>query len=98
MTNRFIVEFSHTQTSFSVLDFRQFRRMVNAIDMRQMALRTDDAHDVAILSPPHTDRCFVLTLCEVVHLRDLLNGAGFMLDLNRMLSDCGCSFPEEVIA
>ena len=95
LTNRFIVDFCGEQTAFSVLDFRQFRRMVEAVDLRQMALMTDDAHDVAILSPPRTDRCFVLTLCELVHLRDLLSGTRFVQDLYRLIDECGCSFTED---
>ena len=46
-----------------------------------MALSTAAADDVEILTPPRSERCYVLTLCEVVHLRELLAGARLMLDL-----------------
>ena len=64
--------------------------MVDAVDVRQMALHTDDAYDVEILTPPRTDRCYVLTLCEIIHLRELLTGTRVMLELNTMLHECGC--------
>ncbi len=92
-TQRMILEFWEAQTAFSIRDFTQFRRTVQTIDLRQMALSTDSAHDVEILTLPRSERCYVLTLCEVVHLRELLNGAQLMLDLNSMLRECGCSLP-----
>ncbi len=92
-TQRFILEFWDTHTALSARDFAQFRRMVNTIDVQQMALSTGSAYDVAILTPPRSERCYVLTLCEVVHLRELLNGSQLILDLNSMLRECGCSLP-----
>lgn len=88
-SRRFILAFWDTHTSFSARDFLQFRRMVQSVDLRQMALHTDDAYDVEILTPPRTERCYVLTLCEVVQLRDLLNGAMLMLELNSLLREQG---------
>lgn len=93
-TNRLILEFWDTHTTLSARDFAQFRRMVETIDIRQMALSTDAAHDVEIVAPPRSERCYVLTLCEIVHLRELLNGAKLMFELNAMLRECGCSLAE----
>lgn len=90
-TQRLILEFWDTHTALSTRDFAQFRRMVNTIDVQQMALSTGSAYDVEILTPPRSERCYVLTLCEIVHLRELLNGSQLMLDLNSMLRECGCS-------
>ncbi len=90
-TQRLILEFWDTHTALSTRDFAQFRRMVNTIDVQQMALSTGSAYDVEILTLPRSERCYVLTLCEVVHLRELLNGSQLMLDLNSMLRECGCS-------
>lgn len=89
-TNRLILAFWDTFTPMSSRDFAQFRRMVDTVDVRQMALSTDAADDVEILTPPRSERCYVLTLCEVIHLRELLGGAQAMLDLNSLLRECGC--------
>ncbi|WP_338872567.1 hypothetical protein WBJ53_28290 [Spirosoma sp. SC4-14] len=93
-TNRLILEFWDTHTALSARDFTYFRRMVETIDVRQMALSTDAAYDVEILTPPRSERCYVLTLCEIVHLRELLAGAKLMLELNTILRECGCSVAE----
>ena len=94
VTNRLILEFWDTHTALSARDFAQFRRMVETVDVRQMALSTDAAYDVEILTPPRSERCYVLSLCEIIHLRELLTGARLMLDLNAMLRECGCSLVE----
>ncbi|MBD2751638.1 hypothetical protein [Spirosoma validum] len=93
-SNRLILEFWDTHTQLSARDFAQFRRMVETVDIRQMALSTAAEHDVEILTPPRSERCYVLTLCEVVHLRELLTGAKLMLELNAMLRECGCTLSE----
>ncbi|GAB4021762.1 hypothetical protein [Spirosoma koreense] len=93
-SNRLILEFWDTHTPLSARDFAQFRRMVETVDVRQMALSTAAADDVEILTLPRSERCYVLTLCEVIHLRELLAGARLMLELNSMLRECGCSLPE----
>ncbi|WP_461066831.1 hypothetical protein [Spirosoma horti] len=90
-SNRLILEFWDTHTPLSARDFAQFRRMVETVDIRQMALSTAAADDVEILTPPRSERCYVLTLCEIVHLRELLTGAKLMLELNAMLRECGCT-------
>ncbi|GAB3999327.1 hypothetical protein GCM10028807_49230 [Spirosoma daeguense] len=93
-THRLILEFWDTRTQFSARDFVHFRRMVETVDIRQMALSTSPEYDVEILTLPRAERCYVLTLCEIVHLRELLNGARLMLDLNSMLRECGCTMAE----
>ena len=92
-SSRLVLEFWGTHTQLSARDFVQFRRMVETIDVRQMALSTSAADDVEILAPPRSERCYVLTLCEIIQLRELLQGAKLMLELNTMLRECGCSSP-----
>lgn len=92
-SNRLILEFWDTHTQLSARDFSQFRRMVETVDVRQMALSTSAADDVEILAPPRSERCYVLTLCEIIQLRELLQGAKLMLELNSMIRECGCANP-----
>lgn len=91
--NKLILSFWGSLTPMSARDFQLFRRMIQTIDVRQMALSTADADDVEIVTMPQSDRCHVLTLCDVIHLRDLLNGTFAMIELNSMLRECGCSLP-----
>jgi len=92
--NKLILSFWDSLTPMSVRDFQLFRRMIQTIDVQQMALSTADADDVEIVTMPQFDRCYVLTLCDVVHLRELLNGTFAMIELNSMLRECGCSLAD----
>jgi len=58
-----------------------------------MIFNTDDAYDVEIIRAPRTDHSFVLTLCDLVALRDLLNGTRFTLELNSLLNERIYSVP-----
>lgn len=90
-TNRFILSFWGVHTPFTARNFVQFRRLVDSVNIHQMALSTNAADDVEILDLPNSERCYVLTLCEIVHLRELLAGAALMLELNSILRERGCS-------
>ncbi len=89
-TNRLILSFWGTNTPLSARDFKQFRHLVDRINVHQMALSTDAADDIEILALPQSERCYVLTLCEIIHLRELLDGATMMLELNSILREGGC--------
>lgn len=93
-TNRLILSFWDTNTPFSARDFAQFRRVVDTVNIRRMVLSTDTADDIEILPLPRSERCYVLTLCEIIHLRELLSGATLMLELNSILRERGCCLPD----
>ncbi|MGV3639585.1 MAG: DUF6686 family protein [Adhaeribacter sp.] len=86
--NRFLVEFAGGISAFNVHDFLAFKSYVDTIDLEEMARNTCRIADVVVLMPPRTERCFVLMLTDVLHLRELLEGAKFMLKLNSMVQEC----------
>lgn len=86
--NCFLVEFAGDISAFKVHDFLQLKASLDAIDINEMAQNTSRFADVAILMPLRSDRCFVLTLTDVVNFRELLSGAKAMLALNSMVYDC----------
>jgi hypothetical protein len=86
--NRFLVEFAGGISSFNVHDFLAFKSYVDTIDLEEMASNPCRIADVVVLMPPRSERCFVLMLTDVLHLRELLQGAKFMLKLNSMVQEC----------
>lgn len=86
--NAFCLEFGNSRSFFKISDFLSFTKKVNAIDIEEMAKNTSRHADTAILMPHYTERCFVLTITDVIALRDILNGAKFMLQLNSILREC----------
>lgn len=86
--NCFIVEFSGGSSPFKVHDFLSLKQYLDAIDIQAMAQDISRVADVTILMPPRSERCFVLTLTDVLNFRELLQGARVMLQLNSMVQEC----------
>ena len=86
--NCFLVEFAGGISAFKVHDFLQLKNSVEAIDIKEMAQNTSRFADVAILMPLHSERCFVLSLTDVLNFRELLQGARAMLKLKSLVYDC----------
>lgn len=88
LKNAFCLEFGNSRSFFKIGDFLNFIKRVNAIDVAAMFENTSRQADVAIVMAPYTERCFVLTITDVLNLREILNGAKFTLQLNSMLLEC----------
>jgi hypothetical protein len=87
-TNSYILQYAGTTTSFKATNFIDFIKRVNTINLEEMILSSSPVTDVTVLMPPYVDRCFVLTLTDVLNLKDLLSGAKFALHLNSVLANC----------
>ena len=87
LTNRVIVRFIDLEVQFKVQDFAVFRRKVNNVDIKAMLFDLSDAGDFKVLESPSNQLAHRLTLCEIIQLRDLLNGTKFALDLRSMLQE-----------
>ena len=86
--NCFLIAFAGGISAFKVHDFLQLKNSVEAIDITEMAQNSSRFADVAILMPTRSERCFVLTLTDVLNFRELLQGARAMLKIKSMLYDC----------
>jgi hypothetical protein len=87
LTNTIAIEFGDMEVRFRVHDFAVFRRKVNSIDIKAMLFDLSDACDDCLIEAPKNQLSHRLTLCELIQLRDLLNGAKFALDLGSMLHE-----------
>jgi hypothetical protein len=86
--NCFMVEFAGGTSPFKVHDFLALKQRLDAIDVQEMAQNASRAADVAIVMPPRSERCFVLTLTDVLNFRELMQGAKVMLRLNSLVYEC----------
>ena len=81
------VKFAGTVTSFNIVHFWALKKRVDAINIQEMATNPSRAYDCAVISPCSSERCYVLSLEEVIEFQDLLAGAKLMLELNSMLQE-----------
>lgn len=94
LTNRIYVRFEELSTSFRILEFLNFRRSINHIDIRSKIFDLSDECDFEYIEGPRKSFNKQFTLCEVIQLRELINGAHFTIELNSMLHDALC--PERI--
>ena len=60
---------------------------LDSIDVDAMALNPAKSSDIEIISPCGSERCYVLTLSELLEFKELLAGARVMLQLNSILHE-----------
>ncbi len=80
--NRYWLDFANTSTSFTVSDFFSFKKRIDEIDIEAMLNDSSRNSDFEMIMPFRTDRCFILSVEDILNLREVLSGAKFMLELN----------------
>jgi hypothetical protein len=83
--NCFVLEYAGSASPLSVPCFFCLKRTIDNIDVAAMATSTCSSDSMEIISAPGCDRCFVLTLQELLDMKDLFEGARTMLELNSIL-------------
>ncbi len=86
--NCYWLEFQGSTTSFNVRDFLNFKKKVDNIDIEKMLTNSARNCDFEIIMPFRTERCFILSIEEILQLRDVLAGAKFMIELNGVIHSC----------
>ncbi|EJF11235.1 hypothetical protein I0P70_12855 [Pontibacter sp. FD36] len=86
--NRLMLYFAGALNVLKVDTFLRLKQAVASIDLEQMAANPSRSSDYEIVAVCGCERCFILSLTELYALRDLLEGAKFSLELNRMLHEC----------
>ena len=83
----FGVDFGGYMTEYKIPCFFALKKLIDRIDLDEMALNPDKASDIEIISPCGSERCYVLTLPELLEFKELLTGARVMLQLNSILHE-----------
>lgn len=94
--NCYWLEFAGDTTAFKVSDFFNFKKKIDAVDVSAMIIDPSRTADFTILMPFRTPRCFVLDINDVLNLRELLDGAKFMIELNSVVNACLKTIPSRV--
>lgn len=85
LTNSIIINFVDTVSSYKIHDFLIFQRKVNSVDILNMLYDLSDHSDAQLIETTKKNFSRNLTICEIVQLRELLNGTKFTLNLHSML-------------
>ncbi len=85
LTDKIYVSFKESILAFRVQDFFVFRRKIQAVDIHQMIFNLSDRYDFEIIESPQNQLLLKLTLCDILQLRELLDGGRFAIEMYSML-------------
>jgi len=81
------VDFAGKVARFDHRNFLKLRKAVYAIDIEEKLLNTTTDPDVEIIFICACDHCYVLSLAQIINLKELLEGTFVMLELNHIIHD-----------
>ena len=85
LTSKIMLHFGEIEASFRIQDFLNFRRFINNIDIQSKIFDLSDESDYEFVEAPKLNINHKLTLCELIQLRELVNGTHFAIELNSLL-------------
>ncbi len=81
------VDFAGKVAKFDYRCLLKLRKAVYHIDIEQALLNTTKDPDVEIIFICACDHCYVLSLLQIIALKELLEGTFVMLELNHIIHD-----------
>ena len=85
--NEIVISFAGSTTTYKYQEFIIFQRKVSSINILDMLYDLSDNCDATLVEATKRNFSKNMTICEIVQLRELLNGTKFTLVLNSMLNE-----------
>ena len=85
--SRLLINFAGLVSVLKVDAFLRLKKVVDSIDLEEMATNTERSSDLEIISVCGCEAVFILSLPELNAFKELLAGAKFTLELNSMLQE-----------
>lgn len=81
------IDFAGKLARFDYRNLLKLKKAVYHIDIENLLLNSDKSPDLEIIFICACDHCYVLSLIEIIALKELLQGTFVMLDLNHIIYD-----------
>lgn len=85
--NCWYIDFAGKLARFDYRNLLKLKKAVYQIDIENLLLNSDKAPDLEIIFICACDHCYVLSLIQIIALKELLQGTFVMLDLNHIIYD-----------
>ncbi|MES2829639.1 MAG: hypothetical protein V4687_15870 [Bacteroidota bacterium] len=82
------IDFAGKLARFDYRNLLKLKKAVYKIDIEQALLNSEKSADVEILFICACDHCYVLSLVQIIALKEILQGTFVMLDLNHIIYNC----------
>lgn len=84
--NCYILDFKGQVSLFKVHDFLSFKKRIDGVDIEAMLSDSSRGSDYELVTPFRCTVFFVLNVTDILQLRELLDGAKFIIELNSLLN------------
>jgi len=81
------IDFAGKIARFDYRNILKLKKAVYNIDIEALLLSNDKSGDLEIIFICACDHCYVLSLLEIIAIKDLLQGTFVMLELNHIIQD-----------
>ena len=81
------VDFAGKLARFDYRNLLKLRKAVYNIDIEAVLLDSSKSADVEIIFICACDHCYVLTISQIIALKEILEGTFVMLELNHIIQD-----------
>ncbi|WP_449437895.1 hypothetical protein [Pedobacter steynii] len=85
--NCWYIDFAGKLARFDYRNLLKLRKAVYQIDIESLLLNSTKAPDLEIIFICACDHCYVLSILEIIALKELLQGTFVMLELNHIIFD-----------
>lgn len=85
--NCWYIDFAGKLARFDYRNLLKLRKAVDQVDIEKLLLNSDKSADVQIIFICACDHCYVLSLLQIIKLKELLQGTFAMLELNHIIFD-----------
>ncbi|RZK38484.1 MAG: hypothetical protein EOO90_22190 [Pedobacter sp.] len=85
--NCWYIDFAGKLARFDYRNLLKLKKAVYQIDIEDLLLNSGKSADLEIIFICACDHCYVLSLLQIIKLKDLLQGTFAMLELNHILFD-----------
>ncbi|MFS0491753.1 hypothetical protein [Leadbetterella byssophila] len=87
LSNSIYIEFREYTWKFSITDFLVFRKNLHSVNVKELLFNLSDECDFVSLQHAKLSSSVTLTLCDLIQLRELVDGTKFSLELVSMIHE-----------
>ncbi len=81
----FFLHFQGTEIKLPPCSLIALKAKLNALNLEQLLLTDDQTSDIEVISVCNRERFLILSLEQLIELKDLIAGTFFMLELNNLV-------------
>jgi hypothetical protein len=86
--NCWYIDFGGKMARFDYRNLIKLKKAVYTIDIEELLLKNAKSADLEIVFICACDHCYVLSIIDIINMKQLLQGTFVMLELNHIIYDC----------